>query len=138
MLGIIVFFIAFAAICAYKLWRWRDNEQQAKRRRARGESYLGGVTLARGRILYQGQAQPLSGVTAVVESVGQLQRRITATRLATIGVFALAMRKKIDDRELYMTIAGPTFEWLVELPPNDGSAARQFASEINNAALRAA
>lgn len=134
MFGVVIFFVVFAAICGYKLWRWWSGEQERKVHRARGERVFGELVLADTWISYRGQTQPLTNVTATVESVGQLQRRITATRLATIGVFALAMQKKQDDRELYMTIVGPQFEWLIEYAPDSGAGARKIAAIINTAA----
>lgn len=78
---------------------------------------------------------PLAGLSAQVEDSGTLNRRITATRLLTIGVFALAARKKQDDREVFLTIEGPNTAILetVSLKQAKDAAvkARQFANQIN-------
>lgn len=78
---------------------------------------------------------PVAGLTARVEDSGALNRRITATRIVAIGVFALAAKKKQDDREVYLTIEGPTTGILktVEMKKNKdaGTQARLFANRIN-------
>lgn len=87
------------------------------------------------------QAHPLAGVRAHVESVGQLTTRITATRLATIGVFALALRKRADDRSVFLTIEGPGVAVVREIPvranPGIQKAARGFAAAVNAQAMAA-
>lgn len=78
---------------------------------------------------------PLAGLTARVEDSGTLNRRITATRLVTIGVFALAAKKKQDDREVYLTIEGPDVAILrtvqFKKTPSAGTQAREFAAQLN-------
>lgn len=82
-----------------------------------------------------GVKHPLPGLTARVEDSGTLNRRITATRLATIGVFALAAKKKQDDREVYLTIEGDTTAIVKSVQfkanPKAGLEARQFAAQLN-------
>lgn len=76
----------------------------------------------------------LAGVQASVESVGELQRRVTVTRMALTGPFAFALKKKRDERDLFLTIEGPDFQWVIEVDPKKGADARQFAAKINTAA----
>jgi hypothetical protein len=90
-----------------------------------------------GTITNRGQTVPMAGANARVESAGQIQSRITATRLVTTGVFAFAFKKKNDDRELYLTIEGPGFGWVVSVSPNVGMQARQFAATLNAMAYAA-
>ena len=85
---------------------------------------------------------PLVGLTARVEDSGTLNRRITATRLVALGVFALAVPKKQDDREVYLTIEGPSTAILHTISLKKGSTitgavVRKFAMELN-AAIRVA
>jgi hypothetical protein len=79
---------------------------------------------------------PLAGLTARVEDSGTLNRRITATRLALLGPFALAAKKRQDDREVYLTIEGGDVAILrtVQLKdkPTAGTEARQFAAKVNS------
>lgn len=96
-----------------------------------------GVKLVKGEIEYGREKQPIAGVTATVESVGDLQSRITGTRLLMTGPFALAFRKKKDNRELFLTIDGPDFQWLVDVDPKKQKDAREFAAKVNTAARRA-
>jgi hypothetical protein len=70
-------------------------------------------------------------VRATVETAGDIERRVTATRLLTIGIFALAAKKKKDNRELYLTVEGDTFISVREINPKKGSEARQFAAMVN-------
>ncbi|HXR74014.1 SHOCT domain-containing protein [Actinocrinis sp.] len=72
-----------------------------------------------------------TGSLASVETEGQLTSRITVTRLATLGVFALGARKKVDNRELYITVEGDGFQLVAKLPPTSGALARQFAAAYN-------
>src|SRR5262245_39201050 len=51
---------------------------------------------------------PVAGLTATVEQGGNLNRRFTVTRIVALGVLAAGVPKKNDDRELYLTIEGPT------------------------------
>lgn len=84
---------------------------------------------------------PLPGVRASVESVGQLSRRITATRLVAVGVFALALQKKQDDRSVFLTIEGPGVAIVREIrvsgSPGVQRSAREFAAVVNARALAA-
>jgi hypothetical protein len=76
-------------------------------------------------------------VAASVETSGTLSRRITATRLVTLGVFALAAKKKRDDRELYVVIDTPSFTSVKQLKADKGPQARQFAAKVNTQAKQA-
>lgn len=84
---------------------------------------------------------PLPGIRASVESVGQLSRRITATRLAAVGIFALALQKKQDDRSVFLTIEGPGVAIVREIrvsgSPGVQRSAREFAAFVNARALAA-
>lgn len=78
---------------------------------------------------------PLSGVVARVEDSGTLNRRMTMTRMALIGPFALAAKKKQDDREVYLTIEGPEVAVIRTVPMKKdkkaGTRAREFAAKVN-------
>ena len=89
-------------------------------------------------VWYKGEEHPLAGVRAAVETGGDIERRITATRLVLTGVFALALRKKKDHRDMFLIVEGPGFSWLVEASPKKLIQARKFANQINDAAARAA
>jgi hypothetical protein len=84
---------------------------------------------------------PVAGVTARVETEGERsergQARLSATRLVLLGPFALAVPKRktvvTDGRRAYLVISGPGFETVLEVDPDLGLVARQFAAHINTA-----
>lgn len=104
------------------------DHQLSKRARAFGlilDTHADTVTVA-------GQAAgPFTGSLARVETEGQLTSRITVTRLVTLGVFALGARKKVDNRELYLSVDGDGFQLVVKVAPTLGAAARRFAAAYN-------
>lgn len=81
---------------------------------------------------------PLPGLTASVEDSGTVNRRITATRVVTMGPFAAAAPKKLDDREVYVSIQGPGVAIVKAVPlksdPNAGARAREFVMVLNQRA----
>ena len=104
-----------------------------------------GVQMKGGKIIHKGQYMPLAGVSASVESAGELQRRATLTRTA-VGALAFGpagavvgalLTKQVDKRELYLMIDGERFAWAVKVHPSLGAAARDFASKVNTASRRA-
>jgi len=46
-------------------------------------------------------------VTAGVDHGGEITRRVTVTRLVATGIFAFALKKKQDDRELFLYMTRP-------------------------------
>ncbi len=76
----------------------------------------------------------IQGASAVVESAGQVQQRITATRLLAVGVFALAIPKKTSDRVVFIVIEGEGFAFSVEVPSRREADAHRWVREFNAAA----
>ena len=89
----------------------------------------------------EGTAQLSAAVRADVDTAGGLQHssRVTVTRLATMGVFALAFKKKKihDSRELYLVIETPDFMSIQNLDANLGPHARALVATINTAVKQA-
>lgn len=85
-------------------------------------------------VVFNGQGGPLAGASASVETAGELQRRVTVTRMALTGPLAFALKKKRDDRELYLSVEGQSFAFVARCDPKEGLRARQFAASINTAA----
>jgi hypothetical protein len=85
------------------------------------------------RLGKEGGTYPLAGVSARVEAGEALQKRVTATRVATMGVFALAAKKK-SGGEVYLTVEGPEFFWTLEVDRKKQKDAREFAAKVNQAA----
>jgi len=90
-----------------------------------------GVRLHNGMIAGQGQSGPIAGAVASIETAGQINARFTATRIALLGPFALAFKKKKDKRELYLTIEGHGFGMVLEVSPKKQQEARLFAARVN-------
>lgn len=99
------------------------------------------VKLRQHTIQYGRDQQPLAGVTATIETGETLTRRTTATRViggallagpagAIIGAIA---RKKTGGTQ-YLVIAGPAFEWQIQVDRGDVDRARKFAAKVNTAA----
>ncbi|GEL19345.1 hypothetical protein [Pseudonocardia asaccharolytica] len=135
-------------------WAWdrqletiKQNVDQAKAS-ARAEADAGfaeragygcaGVVLDGDEVVWNGERRPVAGVSAVVDTAGNINRRVTATRLVAVGVFALALKKKQDDREVFLLVDGPEFQWVVDVPPAKLAAARSFAARLTTAGRRAA
>lgn len=78
------------------------------------------------------------GATARVETRGELRRRVTATRVVATGVFALAAKKKVDDRVVLLTVEGPQTAIVREYPAAnlDRAALAQFVADVNSLAAR--
>jgi hypothetical protein len=76
---------------------------------------------------------PVRDTVASVDS--QIASRITATRLVTLGVFALAAKKKTG--AIYLSIDNPALASVIECPKDDNTKARQFAVQITNASKAA-
>ena len=79
---------------------------------------------------------PVVGVSARVESGSELEKRVTATRLVAMGVFAFGAKKKRGG-ESWLTVEGPDVFWTVEVDRGGERKAREFAVKVNEAAVRA-
>lgn len=79
---------------------------------------------------------PLSGAVAAVQTAGAIRTRLSATRVVAVGVLALALRKKVDERELYLTVDAPTFQFVAKVDPRRGDDARKFAARISSLGKR--
>jgi hypothetical protein len=93
------------------------------------------VTLYRDRVTKGGalapESHPLAGVSCSIESGSQLDKRLTATRLALLGPAAVFV-KKSKGGESYLTIEGPEFVWLVKVDRGERTQrkAREFAAKV--------
>lgn len=63
---------------------------------------------------------------------------MTATRLLLTGPLAFGLRKKRDNRELYLTVEGEDWGVVLTLDPKHGKQAREFAVGLNNEARKLA
>ena len=94
-----------------------------------------GIRVHDGQVRAGGRSGPVAGARASLETVGEVRRRVTVTRLAATGIFAFALKKKVDDRALWLTITGPSFEAVVEVKPKHERNARLWVAEFNTRAL---
>jgi hypothetical protein len=88
----------------------------------------------------QGQGS-LIGVKAEAADESSINKRITATRLLTVGVFALAAKKKSGGGNVYVVIDGPSVSGVATMAGDkdatNGPKAFDFAAKVNNAARAA-
>lgn len=92
---------------------------------------FGGITIRDGEIQHKDGRGPIAAARASVETAGDIERRITATRLVLTGPFALAFRKKRDHREMFLTVEGQGFAFVEPVDPKKQADARKFAARIN-------
>lgn len=89
--------------------------------------------LYRDRVVRDREEQPLAGVTSRVEAGSEIEKRVTATRLVAIGLFAF-LAKKRSGGEVYLTVEGPEFFWTAEVDRKKRGDAVTFAAKVNDAA----
>ena len=77
----------------------------------------------------------LDGVAATVEDGEALQERITLTRVALVGIFALAWQKK-KGGEKWLSVMGPDFCWIAKADRKHIGDAMKFAAKINDQARK--
>jgi hypothetical protein len=116
-----------------------STPEPAKTKQSRGlHAHFEGVFVTGDTIKHKRESGPLAGATARVESAGAIRQRATVTRAVfTGGLGALMFKKKVDERELFLTIEGQGFAWVIEVDPKRGLKAREFAAKINGAAQSA-
>jgi len=79
----------------------------------------------------------LEAVEVFLEDGEALRSRVTATRLLATGIFAFALKKK-SGGESFLTIQGPGFAWVVEVPAKKRGDAQKFAAALRSRAHLAA
>jgi hypothetical protein len=94
-------------------------------------------------LIYQGRTESLREVTATVTAAGAVRSRPTMTRFVGFGLLpgvssfaALVAQKKVDERELYLVIDGPDWQWAIKADPKRSANVRALAAEINTASRR--
>lgn len=103
----------------------RDERRQRLEERVAASAFatevrrLKGLRVNADRIAYKGTGGPLAGAHATVEAVAD------------------ALRKKKDHRELYLTVEGDGFAFVVPVDADRGVETRRVAARINTLAARA-
>ncbi len=123
-----------------------ELKRLAKERRILSSTKGKFITVSGGVVLHerwiktpQGQG-PIFGVRAEVEDHTGVSQRLTATRMLTLGIFALAAPKRSGYGNAYVKIEGPKFSGVASFPNGTmraGQKALALAARINNAARRA-
>lgn len=137
---------AGASVLAFGGFRWVIRDMKAEKFHDRTGGVLArfeDVRVTRTQLLvgthHAPTRYPVHGLHATVETSGQLQHRITATRVAAVGVFAVAWQKKRDDRSVFLVVEGPGVAVVREIYVKGGTnveaKARGLAAAINAQAM---
>ena len=98
------------------------------------DAHAGPWRILSGKLTYKNRAIDPAGITWDVETGEQL-KRITATRVVTIGVFALLAKK--DTSQIYLGATLPDGEQILEgFPAKEGEQVRKFAAKARGLAAR--
>ncbi|MGH8950739.1 MAG: SHOCT domain-containing protein [Acidimicrobiia bacterium] len=90
-----------------------------------------------GMIGVEPECRPIAGVTASTARDGSVGARSTLTRSMVPGMHG--WQKKTDDRQGFIVIDGPDFQWQIKYSPQmDLGGARKFAAAVTTAGRRAA
>ncbi|EWS91659.1 hypothetical protein SSIG_02106 [Streptomyces filamentosus NRRL 11379] len=109
-----------------------DEEKQAAKQlgRIRTAAAAAGVTVIGAKFHQAGQAPiPVEGSTVTIELGETARKRITATRVALTGIFALWLKK--DESKLYVTVEHPDGVILYPVAAKKEPQARVFATLVN-------
>lgn len=113
-----------------------DEEKAAKARynKIRGAAAAAGVNVMGGSFRAPNQEPvPVEGATVTIEKGEEAKARITATRVALTGIFALFLKK--DMNKLFITIEGADGGVLLQpVPARKEAQARVFATLVNGEA----
>lgn len=137
----VIFCIGIAALVVFVVWRAKSRTKENS-----ADGVIATLALPDGALrltrteLIEGWGDtalrhPIANLNASVEDSGTVNRRLTVTRIAALGPLALALPKKLDDRELYLMVEGPDTVILrqvaVRKSPAIGKQAREFAMRLN-------
>ena len=108
-----------------------EKAETARLSKIRGAAAAAGVTMLGGKFRAPSQMDvPVEGAKVTLERGEQAKARITATRVALTGIFALWLKK--DMTKLFITIEGAGGEVLVQpVPAAKEPQARIFATLVN-------
>jgi hypothetical protein len=116
---------------------WADRQirkQDFGRMRREAKKY--GFTLDRDGTVTDRQDRRNTGhvstARAAVETEGAIRDRFTVTRMVVLGVFALAFKKKTNDKQVFLTVSGDGFDFIAgPFGRRDEDDARKFAQRFN-------
>lgn len=118
------------------MFRSKTDEEKAAAKRMRqitGAAASAGLTVMGGKFRAPNQEPvPVDGAHVTIELGEQAKKRITATRVALIGIFALWAKK--DEQQLYVTIENGDQVMLAPVPARKEPQARILATMVNGEA----
>lgn len=110
-----------------------EKAAAARQRQVTGAAAAAGVTIISGKVRMPNQQPiPIDGARVTIEAGETARKRITATRVALIGIFALWAKK--DMSQLFITIEHEEGIVLVPVPARKEAQARVFATMVNGEA----
>ena len=111
-----------------------EKAAAARNSKIRGAAASAGVTMMGGKFKSPNQMDvPVEGAKVTIEKGEEAKARITATRVALTGIFALFLKK--DMNQLFITVEGKEGEVLVQpVPARKEAQARVFATLVNGEA----
>lgn len=75
---------------------------------------------------------PFAGSTLTIATEGEIKSRYTVTRIALLGIFALAFKKKTSDKDVYAVFSGEGFDFITgPLKRTNEMEARRLAQKYN-------
>ena len=114
----------------------KSDEEKAAAKRMRqitAAAASAGVTVMGGKVRMPNQEPiPIDGARVTIEAGEAARKRITATRVALIGIFAIWAKK--DMSQLFITIEHEEGIVLVPVPARKEAQARIFATMVNGEA----
>jgi len=110
-----------------------EKAAAARRRNIKVAAARAGVTVIGDKFHQAGQQPlPIDGSRVTIELGETARKRITATRVALIGIFAIWAKK--DESKLYITIEHPDGVLLYPVSADKEAHARVFATLVNGEA----
>lgn len=96
---------------------------------------LGSLVVGNGQLrnVRTKESVPVEGAHVTVQTAGQMDKRVTATRLVLTGPLAFGLRKKKDGRQLFVVVEGATGSFVTEVDPKKHKQALAFAAKVNEA-----
>ncbi|WP_405964833.1 hypothetical protein OG713_34860 [Streptomyces sp. NBC_00723] len=118
------------------MFRKKSDEEKAadvRRRQVTASAAAAGLTVMAGQFRAPNQEPvPVEGARITIERGAEAGKRVTATRVLLTGLFALMMKK--DMNQLFITIENGDRVMLCPVPAKKEGAARILATVINGEA----
>ena len=91
-----------------------------------------GIRLSKNRIEHSRASHSLDGVVARLETGAQLRERVDVDDLTLLsGLRAQLLKEGVADKDAYLTVSGPEFEWAVPITAQTLADAKTFVVDVN-------